>query len=123
VFTIFYETSFKASHQLTYHPGQQEDLHEHEWKFCAAISSEQLNKDELVMDFNDLKSLMDSILQDFQARPLETMGFFKHRNASAESVAQVLYELLAPRLPTTVRLQFTEITEAPGCRARYSVKA
>lgn len=123
MFTIFYETSFKASHQLTYKQGQREDLHEHEWKFCAAISSENLNGDELVMDFNDLKSLMDSILQDFQSRRLETMGFFRQRNASAESVAQVLYELLAPRLPTTVRLEFTEITEAAGCRARYSVKA
>jgi 6-pyruvoyl-tetrahydropterin synthase len=123
MFTIFYETSFQASHQLTYHQGQQEHLHDHDWKFCAAISSDQLNADELVMDFNDLKSLMDNILQDFQARPLETVAFFRYRNASAESVAQVLYELLAPRLPTTVRLDYTEVTEAPGCRARYSVKA
>lgn len=123
MFIIFYETSFEASHQLTFHGGQREELHEHKWKVCAAIASERLNKDELVMDFDDLKNLMDVVLRDFKGQRLETMGCFKQRNASAESVAQILYEQLAPRLPNTVRLEFMEVTEAPECRARYFVKA
>lgn len=122
MFIILYEATFAASHQLTYKSGPQESLHEHEWHVCAAISTERLNNDELVMDFNDLKSLMDNILQDFREQRLETLGFFSRRNASAESVAQILYEQLAPRLPNTVRLEYVEVMEAPGCRARYVVK-
>ncbi len=122
MYTILYETTFKAAHQLRYHNGQTELPHEHDWKVCAAISSVRLNQDELVMDFNDLKLLMDNILQEFNGRRLETLGCFNQRNASAESVANVLYEQLAPRLPGMVRLDFVEVMEAPGCRARYSFK-
>ncbi|MCE5186399.1 MAG: 6-carboxytetrahydropterin synthase [Planctomycetaceae bacterium] len=123
MFTILYETSFQASHQLKYSGGEPEPLHEHDWKVCAAITSERLNRDELVMDFDGLKALLNSILQEFRDRRLETLGCFQQRNASAESVAQVLYEQLAPRLPNTVRLDYVEVMEAPGCRARYFVNA
>jgi 6-pyruvoyltetrahydropterin/6-carboxytetrahydropterin synthase len=121
VYTILFETTFEATHQLTYRNGKQESPHEHLWHVCAAISSDRLNQDDLVMDFNDLKSLLDNILQEFKGHCLETLGCFKKRNASAECVAQILYEQLAPRLPTTVRLDYLEVMEAEGCRARYSV--
>lgn len=123
MYIILYETTFKASHGLAYQNGQKEPAHEHHWRVCAAISAERLNKDDLVMDFNDLKSLLNSILRDFQGHPLETLACFKERNASAECVAQILYEQLAPRLPTNVRLEYMEVMEAEGCRARYSVQA
>ncbi|OQY03479.1 MAG: hypothetical protein B6I25_08015 [Planctomycetales bacterium 4572_13] len=120
MYTLFVETNFKAQHQLSFEDATQEPLHEHDWKVCVAVSSEQLDKDEWVMDFEELKCITESMLQDFQGQKLELLPIFENRNVSAEIVAHTLYDQLAPELPHPVRLDFVEITEAPGCRARYA---
>jgi 6-pyruvoyltetrahydropterin/6-carboxytetrahydropterin synthase len=119
-YTLFVDMDFTAPHQLSFENGTQEPLHEHKWKVCIAVSSEQLNKDELVIDFEELKCLTKSILRGFQGQRLESLAIFENRNVSAETVARTLYDQLSPKLPDTVRLDFIEITEAPDCRARYT---
>ena len=121
MYTIFLETTFTAQHQLTFSNGKQEPLHEHEWKVCVAVSADRLTDEDLVMDFEELKLLLESTLQDFRHRKLETIPLFEQRNASAENVAAILYQQIAPKLTENVRLDHVEVTEAPGCRARYSV--
>ena len=119
-YTLSVDMAFTAQHQLSFENGVQEPLHEHNWKVCVAASSEQLDKDELVIDFEELKYLTESILRGFQGQRLESLGIFENRNVSAEMLSRTLYEQLAPKLPNTVRLDFIEVTEAPGCRARYT---
>lgn len=119
MYTLFVETTFKAQHQLTFENGLQEPLHEHDWIVIAEVSSDKLDTNDLVMDFEELKSKLDGILQDFRDRKLESLPVFEQRNVSAETLAQTLYDQLAPYLPGAVRLDAIEITEAPGCRARY----
>ena len=120
VYTLFVDMSFKAQHQLSFEDGIQEPLHEHNWKVSVAVSSDRLNKDDLVINFEELKCMLESILRDFQGQRLESLGIFEQRNVSAETVTRTLYDQLAPKLPRTIRLDFVEITEAPGCRARYT---
>ena len=120
MYTLFVDLTFKAQHQLSFENGVQELLHEHDWKVCVAVSSDRLNKDALVIDFEELKSITKMILQGFQGQRLESLPIFENRNVSAETVARTLYDQLAPKLPRSVCLDFIEITEAPGCRARYT---
>jgi len=120
MYTLFVEMQFRAQHQLTHENGTQEPLHEHNWAVVAEVSSDKLDKNELVMDFEELKSMLDSILQDFRGQRLESLGIFEQLNVSAETIARTIYEKLAPTLPVSVRLNAVEVTEAPGCRARYS---
>ena len=119
-YTLFVDMTFKAEHQLSFEDGTQEPLHEHDWNVCVAVSSDQLNQDDLVIDFEELKCMLENILRDFRGQRLESLGIFENRNVSAETVARTVYDQLSPQLPCTVRLDFVEITEAPGCRARYS---
>lgn len=121
MYTIFLETTFKAQHQLSFSDGTKEPLHEHEWKVCVAVSTEKLNDEDLVMDFEELKLLLEKNLQNFRGRRLETIPLFEQRNASAENVAAILYQQIEPKLTDNVRLDFVEVTEATGCRARYSI--
>ena len=121
MYTIFLTTSFKAQHQLTFSDGIQEPLHEHDWKVCVAVSAEKLNTDDLVMDFEELKLMLESTLQDFRDQRLETIPLFEQRNASAENVASILYGQIESKLPDTVNLDYIEVTEAPGCKARFSL--
>ncbi len=120
MYTLFIDVAFTAQHQLSFESGVQEPLHGHDWKVCVAVSSEQLNNDELVIDFKKLKCMAKSILRDFQGQRLESLEIFENRNISAETLARTLYDQLSPKLPRPVRLDFIEVTEAPGCRARYT---
>ena len=121
MFTIFLTTSFKAQHKLTFSDGTQEPLHEHDWKVRVAVSAEKLNADDLVMDFEELKLMLESTLQDFRIQRLETNPLFEQRNASAENLAHLLYRQIEPKLPDTVNLDYVEVTEAAGCKARFSL--
>ncbi|MHC5083855.1 MAG: 6-pyruvoyl trahydropterin synthase family protein [Planctomycetota bacterium] len=120
MYTIFLDTSFRAQHQLSFTDGTQEPLHEHNWGVSVAVSSPKLDTDDLVIDFEELKTLLEGILLDFRGQRLETVGYFEQRNASAENVAHIIFEKIAPMLPDTVKLEYVEVTEAPGCRARFS---
>ena len=120
MYTVFVEMDFKAQHQLSFANGTQEPLHEHDWKVCAAVSGRRLDNDDLLIDFEELKSLLSGILRELRNRRLESLGIFEHLNVSAETVARTLYEQLAPKLPDTVRLESIEVTEAPGYRVQYA---
>ncbi|MHC5180226.1 MAG: 6-pyruvoyl trahydropterin synthase family protein [Planctomycetota bacterium] len=120
MYTLFVDMGFRAAHQLSFSDGSQEPLHEHDWRVRVAVASQQLNKDEVVMDFEEIKCLGGGVLQGFRGQRLESLGIFEHRNVSAETVARVVYDELAPQLPDVIRLDFVEITEAPGCCARYT---
>ena len=120
MYTLFVDMTFTAQHQLSFEGGQRELLHEHDWKVCVAVLSKQLNKDALVIDFEELKSLIQSILSGFQGQRLESLPIFESRNVSAETLVRTIFEQLAPKLPRDVQLDFVEITEAPGCHARYT---
>ena len=120
MYILSVEMQFNARHQLTFDDGTQEPLHEHIWNVIATVSSDKLDKNELVIDFEELKSMLGNILQDFRGQKLESLGIFEHLNVSAETVARTIYEKLAPTLPVSVRLDAVEVTEAPGCRVSYS---
>ena len=75
-----------------------------------AVSSDRLNKDELVIDFEELKCLTESVLQGLRGQRRESLGIFESRNVSAEMLTRTLYDQLAPKLPDTVRLDYIEVT-------------
>lgn len=111
--------TFTAAHQLMFSDGNQEPLHDHDWNARAAVSSKTLNGDGLVIDFEELKVQLQTILADLRGRQLESLEIFENQNVSAEVLAKVLFDRLAPKLPAPVKLDYIEVTEAPGCRARY----
>lgn len=119
MYWISIETEFEASHQLTFADGTQEALHPHPWQVTAAVCAEALNRDGLVMDFLLLEEIVNTAIAPYRGKQLEKTPFFSGRNTSAENVAKCLFDAIAPRITPPARLGFVEVTEAPGCRARY----
>jgi len=120
LFTITVETSFLASHQLTFQNGEQEDEHSHSWAVSVAVCSEKLNEDGFVMDFCVLKEKVQEIAGEFEGKRLEDMGCFKNINASAENVAKYIFDRIEPQLSGGAAMGYVEVVEATGCRAKYS---
>jgi 6-pyruvoyltetrahydropterin/6-carboxytetrahydropterin synthase len=119
MYTVLAETEFRSSHSLRLIDGGQEPPHEHLWRITAAVHCRQLDAVQMGMDFYELKALLEECIRPFVGRRLEQQEAFSAINPTAESVARVIYDRLAPKLPPSQTLAWTEVTEAPGCRVRY----
>ena len=120
MFTITVETSFLACHQLTFGDGRQEDSHNHNWIVRTSVCAEKLDRNGIAVDFELLKKDIQAITAKFDGSKLEDLDCFKGVNASAEIVAKYIFEKVRPLIPTGARLDYIEVTEAPGCTAKYS---
>lgn len=119
MYWIFVDTAFEASHRLTFADGTQEPLHSHHWQVTAAVGAPGLDEQGLVMDFVELKQLLDETVAPFSGQELERLPFFDKSNASAEAVACALFGALAGRIRPPAQLGYIEVTEDAGCRARF----
>ena len=120
MFTVSVETNFRASHQLTLPDGSRESVHHHNWLITADVGSSELDAAGLVMDFQQLKRMLNNIVVQFDGKSLQANDYFQQNNPSAEAVAKYIYEKLEPKLPKGVELQAVRVVEEPGCSAKFS---
>ncbi len=113
------ETEFRASHGLRLGDGCREETHQHCWKVRAAVSCPQLNQIQMGMDFRDIRVLLEEIAGSLAGHSLERHEAFAPGNATTERLAKFFYDRLAPKLPPVGKLEWVEITEAPGYAVRY----
>ena len=92
MYEINVETHFFASHQLILADGSKEPPHEHIWEVTASVSSEKLNSMGIVMDFRELRKMIDEILAPFEKKVLNNFEYFQKNNTSAEHVAKFIFE-------------------------------
>ena len=121
MYTISVTATFRAGHQLKLSP-EAEPYHIHDWIVEAAIGGGTLDKNEMLFDFNKLKKILDEIVSPFNNKKFEDFQCFKNMNISAENVAKYIFDRIKPQLETNISLLYTEVTEAAGCRTRYSEK-
>lgn len=120
MFTVSVQTCFWASHRLTLADGSKERVHRHNWTVTAEVSRGELDDMGLVMDFRRLKTMVDSIVADFDNSQIEKLDYFEKNNSSAEAVAKYIYDKLEPKLPGDVSLNRVIVAEQPGCAAEFS---
>ena len=120
MFTVSVKTNFWASHQITLPDGSKEPLHGHNWLAVADISRDKLGADQMVMDFCQLKDMLEKIITSCVDGSTEQKNCFQLGNASAEQVAEYVYKKLEICLPAEVKLETVSITEEPGCVAKFS---
>jgi len=120
MFTVSVETHFWASHQLTLPDGSKEPPHRHNWSVTVDVSTEALNSMGLVMDFRQLKAMVDKTIAEFDNTALDKIDYFQRNNSSAENVAGYIYEKLEPKLPQGVKLEAIRVVEEPGCSAKFA---
>ena len=123
-YEITYETTFAAAHAIVLPDGSLEPVHGHNWSVVVTVAADALDGIETVMDFHELKRMVDGIIEPLHNRNLNHVDPFKGSppdavNPSAESVAQWIGKGVAARLPERCRLMEVAVGEAPGCTARY----
>lgn len=120
MFTVRVESVFHASHQLIFADGSKESLHKHDWRTIVSVDSYGLSGEGLVMDFRQLKKLLDETIAGFEGKSLNEIDCFKRDNPSAENVARYIFEELENKLPKGVKLRNVKVFEQPGFSVKFA---
>ena len=79
MYQVAREIVFRSGHFLRFGSDQQEEPHPHDWRIRAVVESSQLNADELVMDFEELREQYhDGLIDDeeaYEAGIIDEQGF------------------------------------------------
>jgi 6-pyruvoyltetrahydropterin/6-carboxytetrahydropterin synthase len=113
-------TDFAAAHQLRNFRGECEKLHGHNWRIEVVLSGDRLNEAGLLIDFKDVKTAANKILEDLDHAYLNDLPQFKDDNPSSENIAAYLFQRLSSEL-NKGHLKITKVTawESDSACASY----
>ena len=99
MFSIKVEAYFSSAHNLRGYKGKCEDLHGHNWKIEAVVSSDELDKIGMLLDFKFLKMKLNKILDKLDHKYLNKIPYFKKVNPTSENIAKYIYQALKRQAP------------------------
>ncbi len=122
MYSIKIEDSFSAAHKLKGYAGDCENLHGHNWQVEAEVLGEQLNAEGLLMDFRELRKMLEEITGELDHKMLNDLPAFREANPTSENVARHIYRALVEKLSSCedVKLSFVRVFESAGSSAAYS---
>ncbi len=104
------EFNFEASHSLPWHQGKCKNLHGHTYRLFVTISQE-LNENGVVMEFYDLKTLVNrEVIDHLDHKHLNDLL----DNPTAENIALWVWDRLKTKLP----LKEVSLGETRNCTVR-----
>lgn len=113
MYILTVKRKFDAAHFLPYHEGKCSQIHGHTWKVEVEIRAKELT-DGMVVDFVNVKGLLDEILPDHQH--LNNVI----NNPTAERLARYLYRRLREDIHDMgAHLDTVTVWESDDCGATY----
>lgn len=119
---------FSAAHNLRNYKGKCETLHGHNWKVEVVVSSNELDKAGMVMDFSGLKKITAAVLEDLDHKYLNDLNYFsngegdpdKGKNPSSEEISRYIFnKLKQPMEEKNCRLEEIRVWETENSCAIY----
>ena len=123
MFEVMIERNFSSAHQLRGYKGKCENLHGHNYKIEIFARGRELDHIGLLVDFGDLKTAADDIVQYLDHRNInELPPFDAELNPSAENLARYILERVAARVgDERVQVYKVRCYETPTSVATYQV--
>ena len=98
MFEIKVKTQFCAAHYLENYKGKCEELHGHNWKVEATVTAKKLDKIGMVIDFKELKKLLNEIVTSLDHKFLNKLPQFSKSNTTSEIIAKYIFVELKKKL-------------------------
>jgi 6-pyruvoyltetrahydropterin/6-carboxytetrahydropterin synthase len=108
---------FSAAHALRGYKGKCEKLHGHNWKIKAVVSGKKLNKTGMLLDFTDLRAMIDSAAASLDHAYLNETKPFDKTNPTAENIAAYIHGRLSKALPAGLKVKEVEVWESDNSSA------
>ena len=122
MFEVSVEQTFAAGHALRNYKGKCENVHGHNFRVQVIIEGERLDTTGLLVDFLDVKSLMQGVIERLDHQFLNEMAPFDVINPSAENLAKYFYEETTRQMnamPDGARVTCITIWETDTTSATY----
>lgn len=116
MFEIKVVGEFSAAHNLRGYRGKCEELHGHNWRVEVVIAGRNLNKTGMLVDFKQIKSRLNKVLDKLDHKHLNRLSYFKRANPTSENIAKYIYSNLKLRLPS---LKSVTVWESDDSSAIY----
>lgn len=115
---------FEAAHCLPDYPGKCNRLHGHNWKVEVTITGSQLDKLGMLVDFKELKQMVNHTLSTLDHYYLNEIPPFNTINPTAENIAQYIYRevsqaSLITECPRDLKVALVKVWESPHSAAAY----
>lgn len=122
-FEVMIERNFSSAHQLRGYKGKCENLHGHNYKIEIYARGSELDNIGLLVDFGELKTAADDIVQYLDHRNInELPPFDVELNPSAENLARYILEQVSARVgDERVKVYKVRCFETPTSVATYQV--
>lgn len=122
-FEVMIERNFSSAHQLRGYKGKCENLHGHNYKIEIYARGSELDNIGLLVDFSELKTAADDIVQYLDHRNInELPPFDVELNPSAENLARYFLEQVSARVgDERVKVYKVRCFETPTSVATYQV--
>ncbi len=91
-------THFAAAHNLLNYQGDCENLHGHNWKVEVTVTTRELDKAGLGIDFKILKKQTKEIMNYLDHKYLNDLDAFKGKSPSSEHIAKFIFDRLVEQL-------------------------
>lgn len=110
---------FDAAHSLRDYPGECRRLHGHTWDVEVTVRGKDLDDLGMVYDFKRLKDELRTVLDDYDHVLLDEVPPFDRVNPTAENLARVVYDRLAPVVGDAVSVVEVAVWESPVAKLVY----
>jgi len=125
-------------HRLSKHKGRCFSIHGHNFEVLVGIKSPSLNKNDMILDFSDLKKMVNDFLDSLDhclllnkedheiAKQLDKLGMrtmMISTDPTAERLAERLYISLKHRLSTTypgIYMDYVTVFENENSKATFT---
>jgi len=97
--TIFKEFTFAAAHAIRGHTRGCQNLHGHNYRVRVHVTAERLDALGMVLDFADLKAIVQEVVGPFDHQVINEIPPFDERNTTAELISRYVFEEVESRLP------------------------
>jgi 6-pyruvoyltetrahydropterin/6-carboxytetrahydropterin synthase len=107
--TIFKDFTFSAAHAIRGHTRGCQNLHGHNYRVRVHVTASELDGLGMVLDFADLKAIVQEVLGPFDHRVINDIPPFDQRNTTAELLSAYVFEEVGRRLPGDGRVRVVRV--------------
>lgn len=120
MYTVFKDFTFSAAHAIRGHTRGCQNLHGHNYRIRVHVAAEELDELGMVIDFADLKTVMQEVVGPFDHRVInEIPPFDAELNPTAEVLAGYVYREVGRRLAPHLSIRQVEVWENESACAIY----
>jgi 6-pyruvoyltetrahydropterin/6-carboxytetrahydropterin synthase len=123
MYEITVQKTFSAAHTLDI-GSEREELHGHNFKVEATVSSEELDADGLVLDFRVLKRWIGEIFEELDHTYLNDLDPFRSTSPTSEHIARFIYDRLEKNaVPLGLKVSRVAVWESENSKAVYAKRS